>query len=176
MRAIKNKYTAFAFLFITGLILLSISLNSCGIYSFHDVSVPDSVKTIKINYIENKATYVNPRLSSQLTDAFVRLVANQTKLTREDDNNADYVIISTITSYTVSTSGVSGNQASQNRLTVSVHMKFIDNFKKVTKEFDVSSNFDFAASLSLQQAESKLMPDILKNLSEAMFNKIFATW
>ncbi|WP_240377594.1 LptE family protein [Arachidicoccus soli] len=169
MRATKNIY-AVLFLF------LCISFSSCGIYTFHDVSVPDGVKTVKIGFIENKATYVNPRLSSQLTDAFVQLVANQTKLNRKDDNDADYVINSTITSYSVSTSGISGNQASQNRLTVSVHMQLIDNFKKDTKQFDVSSDFDFAASLSLQEAENKLMPDILKNLSEAMFNKIFSNW
>lgn len=160
------------------LLLLSFlfGLSSCGIYSFQDVSIPPDVKTVKIGFIENKASYVNPVLSPQLTDAFVKKVANQTKLTRMDDNNADYVILSTINNYSVSTSGISAQQASLNRLTIGVHMTLIDNVKKDTKEFDVSSYFDFNANLSLQTAESQLSAQILKDLSEAMFNKIFSNW
>lgn len=153
-----------------------LSISSCGIYSFNDVSIPADVKTVKIGYIENKARYINPSLSAQVTDAFVKKVASQTKLTRIDDNNADYVINGTITNYDVTTSGVTANQASLNRLTVGVHLILIDNTKKETKDYDVSSYFDFDANISLPQAESKLMPQIIKDMSEAMFNKIFSNW
>lgn len=160
------------------MVLLSLSLaimaTSCGIYTFKDVSIPPEIKTVKIGFIENKATYVNPRLSSQLTDAFVKMIASQTKLTRVDNNDADYVINSTITNYTVSTSGISAKQTSLNRLTVGVQMTLIDNVNKATKEYDVSTSFDFDANLSLQQAETNLMSDIIKNTTEAMFNKIFS--
>ncbi|QEC72152.1 hypothetical protein FSB73_11190 [Arachidicoccus ginsenosidivorans] len=107
------------------------SISSCGIYTFNDVSIPPEVKTIRIGFIENKAHYINPSLSAQLTDAFVKKVASQTKLTRIDDLNADYVINSVIRQYDVTTSGVSAsNQASLNRLTVGLHMTLIDNTKK----------------------------------------------
>jgi hypothetical protein len=39
------------------------SFSSCGIYSFADVSIPDSIKTVRINFFENRAQYVNPQLS-----------------------------------------------------------------------------------------------------------------
>lgn len=153
------------------------SISSCGIYTFNDVSIPPEVKTVRIGYIENKARYINPSLSAQLTDAFVKKVASQTKLTRIDDMNADYVISGVINHYDVTTSGVSStSQASLNRLTVGVHLTLMDNTKKESKEFDVSSTFDFNANISLPQAESTLMPQILKDIPDAMFNKIFSNW
>jgi hypothetical protein len=154
----------------------------CGIYSFHDTSIPVGVKTVYIAYIDNKASYINPQLSSQLTDAFTQMVANQTKLKRVNDMDANYVITSTITDYSVSTSGVSTTQASQNRLTVGVHIILNEHYTadtttiNDTKEYDVSGNYDFNASLSLQQAESQLMPQILKDMSQSMFNKVFSNW
>ena len=141
------------------------------------MSIPDNVKTIRIGFIENKARYINPSLSAQLTDAFVKKVASQTKLTRIDDLNADYVVNAVINHYDVTTSGVSStSQASLNRLTVGVHLTLIDNTLKDQKEYDVSSTFDFNANVSLAQAESTLMPQILKDIPDAMFNKIFSNW
>lgn len=169
MRCLKQAGWLFLAFFL-------LSISSCGIYSFKDVSIPANVKTVKIGYFDNKARYINPQLSPQLTDAFVKKVASQTKLTRLDDNNADYVINGTITNYDVSTSGVTGNKASQNRLTVGVHMTLTDNTKKENKEYDASSYFDFDANLSLPQAENKLMAQIIKDMSEAMFNKVFSNW
>ena len=52
---------------ITTLLLLAI-LSSCGIYKFKDSVIPTDVKTVKIGYIENKATYVNPQVSQLMTD------------------------------------------------------------------------------------------------------------
>jgi len=156
------------------LICFTLTASSCGIYTFNDASIPPEVKTIRIGYIENKAHYINPSLSAQLTDAFVKKVNSQTKLTRVDDMNADYVVNSVIKQYDVTTSGVSStNQASLNRLTVGVHMTLIDNTKHETHEYDVSSTFDFSANLSLAQAETSLMSQILKDIPEAMFNKLF---
>lgn len=159
------------------LICFTFSISSCGIYTFNDVSIPPEIQTIRIGFIENKARYVNPSLSPQLTDAFVKKVASQTKLTRIDDMNADYVINSVINQYNVSTSGVSSNnQASLNRLSVGLHMTLIDNKHQETHEYDVSSTFDFSANMSLQQAEASLMSQILKDIPDAMFNKVFSNW
>jgi len=185
----KNKFIQYTtmlfhkkiFGVIAGVAML-VLLAGCGIYSFHDTSIPVGVKTVYIAYIENKASYVNPQLSSQLTDAFTQMVGNQTKLKRVNDMDANYVITSTITDYNVSTSGVTTAQASQNRLTVGVHIVLNEHYNadttvvNDTKEYDVSGNYDFNASLSLQQAESQLMPQILKDMSQSMFNKVFSNW
>ena len=59
---IKNMRMNRLLLFFSACILFS------GCYSFKDVSIPPEVKTARVNYIENKAPYVNPQLSPQLTD------------------------------------------------------------------------------------------------------------
>ncbi len=43
-------------------------------------------------------------------------------------------------------------------------------------ESDVTSNYDFSAQLTLAQAESQLGDQIVKNVTDAIFNKIFSNW
>ena len=148
-----------------------------GCYSFKDVSIPPEVKTVRVNYIENKATYVNPQLSPQLTDRLRQKINNQTRLTMISGDNADYEISGEVKSYTVSTAGISQQQAATNRLLVTVHIVFQNRLDdKANFEADISRNFDFNANLSLQQAEAQQSEDILKNLTDEIFNRIFSNW
>lgn len=151
-------------------------LSSCGIYTFKDVSIPPEVKTVKISYIENKARIVNPQLSPRLTDALQQKISNQTKLTRTTSDDAHYQISGAITNYFVSTVGVSGKQTNQNQLTVGVHIVFKNTLQNKTDEFDVSRDFPFGANQTLDQAINTLLPDILKNITDEIFNHIFSNW
>jgi len=151
--------------------------SSCGIYSFKDAVIPENVKTIKIGFIENKARYVNPQLAPLLTDKIQQKIISQTKLTRTNSDDAHYQIYATITNYDPSqTVGVSERQASTNRLTVTVHVVLKKTLDNKEQEFDVSRNFDFSANLSLSQAEAQLMEDIVRNISDDIFNQIFSNW
>ena len=151
--------------------------SSCGIYSFKDAVIPENVKTIKIGFIENKARYVNPQLAPLLTDKLQQKIISQTKLTRTNSDDAHYQIYATITNYDPSqTVGVSERQASTNRLTVTVHVILKKTLDNKEQEFDVSRNFDFSANLSLSQAEAQLMEDIVRNISDDIFNQIFSNW
>ena len=151
-------------------------LFSCKIYKFNEATIPANIKTIKIAFIENRARYVNPQLSPQLTDRFQTKVVNQTRLTRTNSDDAHYQVSGYISDYSVSTSGISNQQAATQRLTVSVHLTLRDLVNDKTEEFDVSRNFDFSARLSLQQAESTLNEEIVRNLSDEIFNRIFSKW
>mgnify|MGYP003347043251 CR=1 FL=1 len=71
--------------------------SSC--YSFKDVSIPPEVKTVKINYIENRARIVNPQLSQRLTDKVRQKIINQTRLTQTNSDEAHYDISGQITDY-----------------------------------------------------------------------------
>src|SRR5450432_3329552 len=90
----------------------AVLLNACKIYSFKDVSIPPEVKTIRIGFIENRARYVDPQLSPQLTDKFKTKVSSQTKLVQVQSDNADYDVSSYISEYNVTTAGVSNQNAS----------------------------------------------------------------
>jgi hypothetical protein len=150
--------------------------SSCGVYTFKDVTIPPEVKTVRIDFIENKAPYVNPQLSPKLTDALQQKIAGQTRLTLTKNDDAHYQISGYISNYTVSTSGISNQQTNMNRLTVGAHIIFNNTLQNKVQEFDVSRDFDFNAQLTLQQVEAQLMNDIIKNLTDEIFNHIFSNW
>ena len=158
--------------------LLPIALMLNGCYTFKDVgSIPKEVKTFRVNYIENKARYVNPQLSPQLTDKLKQKIINQTRLSGVQTDDAHYDIYGQVTAYNVTTSAISNGQAAGQRLTVTVHIIF-KNTLDPSKNFeaDVSRNFDFSANLTLTQAEAQLTDTIIKNMVDEIFNRIFSNW
>ncbi len=170
-----NNLSLPGMLFFTG--LACCLLAGCGIYSFKDVSIDYSkIKTIKINYIENRAKYVNPLLSNKLTDKLQQTIGSQTKLIRTNNDDAHLQISGAITDYSVSTTAISSTQATTNRLTVSAHMTEKNTVENKTTEFDVSRNFDFSANLSLADAETQLLDEIVRSLTDEIFNHIFSNW
>ncbi len=158
------------------LFLISFSQTGCFTYKLNDASVPDSIKTVKINIFENRARYVNPQLSPKLTDKVRQKITGQTKLTQTNNDNADWEISGEITDYSVSTSGISNQQESTNRLTVSVHITLNKRKGDKIEEFDISRNYDFSANQSLQQAEAKLTEEMIRTLTDEIFNRIFSNW
>lgn len=167
-----------AFLWVICMFLITVfSFATCK-YSFKDTSpIPDEIKTFRINYFENKARYVNPQLSPQLTEKMKQKVIGNTRLRQTNDDNAHYDISGYISEYNVTTSGISGNNASTNRLSVSFHLIF-KNTLDDTKNFetDLSNNFDFPANQVLEQAQAALFSEIIKNIVDGIFNKIFSNW
>ena len=157
------------------LLIAVFSFATCK-YSFKDTSpIPEEVKTFRINYFENKARYVNPQLSPQLTEKMKQKVIGNTRLRQTNDDNAHYDISGYVSDYNVSTSGISGNNASTNRLSVSFHLIFKNTLDdKKNFETDLSNNFDFPANQSLEQAQAALFPEIIKNIIDGIFNKIFS--
>jgi hypothetical protein len=175
MITLRNSTALHNFLMMSACMLLV--LTGCGIYKFNDAVIPVDVKTIKINYIENKARYINPQASQKFFDKIQQKIIGGTKLSRTTDDAADYVINGTITTYDgTQTVGVSSQQASTNRLTVSLHIVWRDNKKQETTEFDVSRSFDYAASLSFQQAEAQLLDEVVRTLTDDIYNRMFSNW
>lgn len=156
--------------------LSALFMAGCGIYTLRDISIPPEIKTIKINFIENRATYVNPQLSPRLTDRLQQKVVQQTKLNRTNEEDADWVVSGYVSEYRVTTSGISQQQASTNRLSVGVKLTLKDNVNNKTTNYDVNRAFEFPATQSLQQAEQALAEDIIRGLSEEIFNRLFSNW
>lgn len=165
-------------LYVSCALCLLFFLNSrCHVsYSLHDVSIPDSIKTVRIIPLENKARYVNPRLSQSLTDKLRQKIVGQTRLTQTNSDNADWEISGFINDYSVSTSGISQQQSSINRLNVSVHITLLKRKGNDQKEYDVSHSFDFSANKTLQAAEAELSDRIVRDMTDEIFNHIFSDW
>ena len=164
------------YLTFLSIVILFSGLNC--VYKFNQASIPVNIKTVYVKYIENRARYVNPRLSPQLTEKLRQKIISQTKLTQVNNENADYVISGKVTTYDVSTSGISAQQVATNRLTVGVSITLIDNKTEgeQPKEISASRSFDFSANVSLPQAEASLNDEIIRNLTDEIFNKLFSNW
>lgn len=161
------------------LVLFVISLLAgCKVYTFNGASIPPEIKTVRVQYIENKARYINSQLSPQLTDKLRQKIVNQTKLTQVNNDEADYDISGAITQYDVSTSGISNQQVATNRLTVAVSLVLLN--RKTAgaqpKNISASRSFDFSATLTLTEAERRLNDEIIRNLTDEIFNKLFSDW
>ena len=171
LKTIIKLISLLSFLFFT------LSFATCK-YSTKDVSpIPPEVKTFRVNYLENKARYVNPQLTPQITEKLKQKIIGQTRLRQSNNDDAHYDISGYLSDYSVTTTGISGQTASTNRLNVTFHLVFKDNLDHTKDmETDVTSNYDFSAQLTLPQAESQLGDQIVKNVTDAIFNKIFSNW
>lgn len=120
---------------------------------------------------------MNPQFAPQLTEEVRQKVVNLTRLRQVTGEMGDYDISGYVSDYSVSTSGVANQQAATNRLSVTFHLIF-KNSQDAKKNFeaDLNSTYDFDASLTLQQAEQQLGNKIVKNVGDAIFNRIFSNW
>ena len=63
------------------LMAVAVFLNSCKVsYSFSGASISPDVKTLSIQYFQNRASLVQPELSQYLTDALIDKCKAQTNL------------------------------------------------------------------------------------------------
>lgn len=150
--------------------------SSCNIYKFNEATIPDSIKTVKIVQLLNKARYVNPQISQRLSDKLRQKIVGQTKLSQTNNDNADWEISGYISEYNFSTSAISGQQVANNRLTVSVHIILNNRKGEKTTEYDVSRSFEFKGDQSFQQAENALGDEIVRTITDEIFNKLFSNW
>lgn len=165
--------------FIVYCLLSVVFLSGCATckYSFNDVSIDPEVKTFRVNYLENKARYINPQLSPQLTERLKQKIISTTRLKQTNDDNAHFDISGYVSDYSVTTTGITGGNSSTNRLTVSFHVIFKNTLDdKKSFESDVTSTFDFSSSQNLSQVESERNDEIVRNIVDAVFNKIFSNW
>jgi outer membrane lipopolysaccharide assembly protein LptE/RlpB len=165
-------------LFLVMIALLSVFNFSTCKYGFKDTApIPLEIKTFRVNYLENKAQYVNTQLSPRLTEQLKQKIINTTRLKQTNNDDAHYDISGFVSQYYTSTVSISGNNSSGNRLTVGFHLIFrntLDETKNI--ETDLVRTFDFDARLSLQDAERTLNESMVKNIVDEIFNKIFSNW
>ena len=172
----RKQYGVVFFIVIVFTIIAASFNSSCNIYKFNDVSYPDSIKTVKVNFIENKATYINPQLSPRLTDKIRQKIVSQTRLSQTNNDNADWILNGVITGYSFSTAGISDKRVATNRLTVSLDLTLNDQKQDTVRKYNVSRNFDFSASQSIPQAEAGLLDEMIRGLTDDIFNRIFSDW
>lgn len=174
--AVNGQQSTVILFLLLALILVG---SSCGVYTFHDVSIDYSkIKTARVAFIDNKARYINPQLSPKLTDALKQKINSYTKLTLTNSDDANYQISGYISRYDVTTSAISNNQSVSNRLTVTANITFVNTVDNKTDNFNISKDFDFPATQTLQQQEAAgtFVSDMINQLTDEIFNHIFSNW
>ena len=135
------------------------------------------MKTVVIHYFEYKALKVNPSLSNDLTEAMKDKFRKLTKL-EQVDMDGDIELEGSVTGYEVRASAVTADEvAAQNRLTVTVKLKFTNRkYPEEDFEKDFSAYADYDSTNSLDAVEASLCEEIVDKLVEDMFNASVAQW
>ena len=146
-------------------------------YSFSGASISPEVKTVSIPRFPNNALLVAPILSSTRTEALQDRFSRQTRLTLVPEGG-DLNFEGEITNYTSTPAAISGNEyAVRNNLTITVRVRF-------TNTIDPSQNYDktfsafapYNSDQLLQNAEPTLIPEIVEQLVEDIFNAAVSQW
>ncbi|MDP4290991.1 MAG: LptE family protein [Bacteroidota bacterium] len=157
--------------------LFALLFNSCGVYTFTGASIPPEAKTISVLYFPNKAPMVQPMLSKNITEALQDKFRSESSLSVVQ-RNGDLAIEGEITGYDTQPIAIQGNQtAALNRLTVTVNVRFRNRFEeKANFETSFSRYRDYPSSKSLSSAESDLLPGMLEELVQDIYNKCVVNW
>lgn len=165
-------------IFILTIVLTTVILTACKInYSFTGVSIAPSVKTFSVYDFPNRARLVNPNLSQTFTIDLQDKLIKQTSLNQIQENG-DLEFSGQITDYDVKPMNIQKEDlAALNRLTISVKVKYVNN-KDHEQDWEKSfSAFeDFDSNQSLSDVEDGLVTEILKKLTDDIFNASIANW
>jgi hypothetical protein len=158
------------------------SLTQCGIYSFTGASIPPGTETFQVNYFVNEAgnrpgSTIEPGLDQEFTIALQDLLMNQTNLMLVK-NNADLIYEGEITQYSITpTTSTANNTAAQNRLTMTVNVRYINN-KNEDDSFEQRFSFfyDFNANQQLFDIKTSANKEIFERITQEIFNASLAKW
>ena len=175
----KMKFNPFAFLFY---FLACWTFTQCGIYSFTGASIPPGTETFQVNYFINEAgnrpgSTIEPGLDQEFTIALQDLLINQTNLNLVT-SNAHLVYEGEITRYSITpTTSTANNTAAQNRLTMEVNVRYINN-KNEDDSFEQRYSFfyDFDANQQLFDIKSAANKEIFERITQEIFNASLAKW
>lgn len=152
---------------------------SCKVgYGFTDASINyDEIKTVSVDVFPNYAPLAQPTLSQQFTEDLRDILLNQTRLDLVKEN-ADLQFSGQITDFNTRPVGIQSNEvAAQNRLTITVKVKFV-NTKDESKNFEQSFSkySDYDSDKALSDVESTLIEEINDLLTQEIFNKALSNW
>jgi predicted porin len=170
-----SSLKSISLLFLVAGIILS---TGCKIsYSFTGASISPEVKTVSIQYFQNRASLVQPGLSQYITDALIDKCKAQTNLGLVN-GIGDINFEGEISDYNTRPLTVAADaQAATNRFTITVKVKFTNAVEPdLSFEQTFSRYEDYSSNLDLSAVEKDLSDKIVELLIEDIFNKAFVNW
>lgn len=165
------------YLIIAFSITISLLVNSCGVYNFTGAK-PVDAKTFQVNYFQNNAPLVEPGIERTFTIELQEIIQNQTNLNLVFQGG-ELLYEGEIVDYRITPMTATADQrAAQNRLTITVMVRFTnrnkedDNFEKRFSHFD-----DFDANQQLVGSQlNKSLDVIFERITQDIFNESLAKW
>ncbi len=159
-----------------GLIAL-VLIQGCGAYSFSGISISPETKTFQVNFFQNQSPRIFPGVDQTFTNQLQDLILNQTNLdlvTSSADLIYEGEIVQDYVSPNTATSDIT---AAQNRLTISVNMRFYDS-KDPAQDLEqrFSFFFDYPASASENTVRDEALQVIFERITQDIFNATLARW
>ena len=161
--------------------VVALSMAGCGVsvkYSFSGASIDPGVKTVSIQYFQNRASIVNPTLSQDITDALTDKCKSQTKL-KIVTSDGDVSFEGYITDYKAVpfTATTATSQTATNRFTISIKVKFVNNVNSDNNfEQTFTRYVDYESGVNFASVEQEYSKEIIDQLVDDIFNKAFANW
>ena len=167
------KYSKYILLFV-----VAFGINSCSVYNFTGTGKIDA-KTFQVNYFQNTAPLIEPGIERTFTQRLQNLIQNQTSLNLVS-SGGDLIYEGEIVDYRISpTTATADQKAAQNRLTVTVNVRF-SNKNKETDSFEnkrYSFFYDYSGSQQLVGASlSSALDEIFERITQDIFNESLAKW
>lgn len=159
------------------IIICNVLFISCGIYSFTGGNTGNA-KTIQIDFFRNNAPLIEPSLSQEFTQDLQDLFSRQTNLTQVK-SDGDLHFEGEITGYRIVPMSATAQQtAAQNRLTITINVRFYnklvekDNFERSFSHF-----YDYGANTQLIGGPlESAFDEILERITQDIFNASVAKW
>ena len=156
---------------------IAFSMNSCSVYNFTGTGKIDA-KTYQVNYFQNNAPLIEPGIERTFTQKLQNLIQNQTNLNLVN-SNGDLVYEGEIVDYRITpTTATADITAAQNRLTITINVRFT-NKNKETDNFEKKFSFFYNYSGTDQLVGSKLteaLEEIFERITQDIFNESLAKW
>jgi hypothetical protein len=150
---------------------------SCSVYNFTGTGKIDA-DTFQVNYFQNNSELIEPGIERTFTQRLQNLIQNQTNLNLVN-TGGDLMYEGEIVDYRVTPMTATADQrAAQNRLTISVQVRFT-NKRKEADDFEKRYSFFYDFPATTQPVGSTLtaaLDVIFERITQDIFNDSLAKW
>lgn len=171
---ISNRYAR-----AVAVLLVVVVLCGCTVsYKFNGASIDyEKTKTIQIDPFPIRSAYVWAPMQAMFNNKLTDIFAAQTKL-RQVKRGGDLHIAGEITGFDQYNKGVSSDgYSSQVQLKITVNVRFTNNKNHVEdfeRQFSATSEYD--ASQQLMNVQEELVTQMIKDITDQIFNATVANW
>lgn len=162
-----------------GALACTILLTACTIsYKFNGASIDYNVtKTIQIDNFPIRSAYVWAPMQSIFQNKLTDIFASQTRL-RQVRKNGDLQLAGEITGFDQFNKGISSDgYSNQVQLRMTVNVRFTNN-KKHDEDFErqFSATAQYDATQQLTAVQEELVTEMVKDITDQIFNATVANW